>query len=406
MRALLVALLCLSVLSGCGSAETNALDLHPIATYAIEQEQDVALREETQKKLLTYCERKPEDVLPKERAKVAETTFYHPLYSELGKKTIKYWASGDTRYVTCLNSHEMVERTFEVEPIAEFEALEASRFEEAEVSLVPRFEEVEDAGPVIEHLGVNRFHEFIFRETMYRYMTPDFGALYVTFEVLRNGRTLDPVIEPRLFPFESGNNEGYMFMTRREDERLALQFGNAASLERVVLPKLFDGNYVAVDSKVDEADFSSDHRQLLKRIVLSDESIDGHLSNQPSLSLSKTYGTVLEVWGHVRRPAADRMSGPPASEETRLALYASSDKEVVLDGPRTEEVFRLLAEAEARQKPETTKQHGTLSIYEQLMEQNFTVWLSSGEGEVYIVDERSGETYGLPAETFLASVRH
>ncbi|WP_214826069.1 hypothetical protein [Exiguobacterium algae] len=398
MRPYWMSLVCCSLLAGCGSYETNALNLRPLATYAIEQEPDISLDLETQQKLLTYCEQEPTDILPTRRAEVARAVFYHPLYQDLGKKTIKYWASGADRYVTCLNSNEIVERTFKIDPVDEYETL-TERFTETEGTSELRFEKVTDVAEVARQFRINDAHETILPDSAYRYVTPDTGSFYVTYETIRGGRTLDPILEPGLLPFESGNNEGYVFLTKRADDRIALQIGNAGSLRRVLLPNLFMGEWIKIDAREEEVSLKSDHRQLLRRVVFSDRPVDIDIARESSVSLSKTYGTVLEIWGHVRRPVVNKMSRPPASGTTRLAYYSSDGKGMVLDGPKTEELFQSLKQVETAQKPSTAKRQGQLTIYEALTEQHFTVWLSADD-LIYLVDQRTKYSYVLPVEEY------
>lgn len=71
------------LLSGCGAETLNAIELRPLSSYRVEQDPEILLTKQTQEKLLTYCERRPTDVLPERRAKVAEVTFHHPRYEVL-----------------------------------------------------------------------------------------------------------------------------------------------------------------------------------------------------------------------------------------------------------------------------------------------------------------------------------
>ncbi|MFY7870386.1 MAG: hypothetical protein ACOVQN_12850, partial [Exiguobacterium sp.] len=279
------------LLSGCGAETLNAIELRPLSSYRVEQDPEIPLTKQTQEKLLTYCERRPTDVLPERRAKVAEVTFHHPLYEVLGSKTVKYFAAGDERYVTCANSNELMERTFAVEPIQAFEALEPERFQESKVVSTIEFERIDDLKSVTSTFNLNETHEEVISDSAFRYKTPDTGAIYVTFETIRNGRTLDPIIEPKLYPFQSGENEGYVFLTRRADDRLTLQIGEAPSLRQLVLPSMYEAPYMKVDPKEEELSLKGDHRELMKRIILSDQPIEEDVTEETSLSLSKTYGT-------------------------------------------------------------------------------------------------------------------
>ena len=386
------------LLSGCGAETLNAIELRPLSSYRVEQDPEILLTKQTQEKLLTYCERRPTDVLPERRAMVAEVTFHHPLYEVLGSKTVKYFAAGDERYVTCANSNELMERTFAVEPIQAFEALEPERFQESKVVSTIEFERIDDLKAVTSTFNLNETHEEVISDSAFRYKTPDTGAIYVTFETIRNGRTLDPIIEPKLYPFQSGENEGYVFLTRRADDRLTLQIGDAPSLRQLVLPNMYEAPYMKVDPKEEELSLKGDHRELMKRIILSDQPIEEDVTEETSLSLSKTYGTVLEIWGHVRRPVTNKMSTRPAEGETRLAVFESDQDTIWLDGPKTQELFDALSHIQPHEKPSRTVKIGDLHLYEELTEQSFDVWKT--ETELYLVDQHTSQSYELPANDY------
>ena len=386
------------LLSGCGTETLNAIELRPLSSYRVEQDPEMSLKEQTKIQLLTYCERRPTDVLPTRRAKVAEVTFRHPIYEVLGSKSVKYFATGDERYITCSNSNELMERTFAVEPIQEFEALDPERFQESKVVSTIEFERIDDLEQLANTFNLNDTHEEIMSDSAFHYTTPDTGAIYVTFETIRNGRTLDPVIEPKLFPFKSGDNQGYVFLTKRADNRVSLQLGNVPSLKKLVLPSMYEASYMKVDSKEEELSLKGNHRKLMKRIILSDQPIEGDVAEQTSLSLSKTYGTVLEIWGHVRRPITNKISPRPADGETRLAIFESNQDTIWLDGPKTQELFDALSDIQMEEKPSTAVRSGDLYLYEELTEQSFEVWKT--ETRLYLVDQHTSKSYGLPINDY------
>ena len=390
------------LLSGCGAETLNAIELRPLSSYRVEQDPEIPLMKQTQEKLLTYCERRPTDVLPERRAKVAEVTFHHPLYEVLGSKTVKYFAAGDERYVTCANSNELMERTFAVEPIQAFEALEQERFQESKVVSTIEFERIDDLESITSTFTLNETHEEVMPDSAFRYTTPDTGAIYVTFETIRNGRTLDPIIEPKLFPFQSGENEGYVFLTRRADDRFTLQIGEASSLKQLILPNIYEAPYMKVDPK-EELSLKGNHRELMKRIILSDRPIEGDVAEETSLSLSKTYGTVLEIWGHVRRPVTNKMSTRPAEGETRLAVFESEQYTIWLDGPKTQELFDALSHIQPHEKTSTAVKIGDLHLYEELTEQSFDVWKT--ETELYLVDQHTSQSYELPGNDYFQVIQ-
>ncbi|WP_215143232.1 hypothetical protein [Exiguobacterium qingdaonense] len=386
------------LLSGCGAETLNAIELRPLSSYRVEQDPEVMLTEKTKQQLLTYCERRSVDILPERRAKVAEVTFHHPLYEVLGSKKVKYFSAGDERYITCVNSNQLLERTFAVKPIQEFEALDKNRFEEAEVVSTMEFERVDDLEQIADAFNLNDTHEEVMSDSAFRYTTPDTGAMYVTFETIRSGRTLDPIIEPKLFPFESGRNEGYVFLTKRADNRLALRIGGEPSLKQLVLPSMYEASYMRVDTKEEQLSLKGDHRELMKRIILSDRPIEGEVAEQTSLSLSKTYGTVLEIWGHVRRPVLNKMSARPSGIETRLAVFESDQGTTWLDGPKTQELFDALSHIQLREKPTAAVHAGELHLYEELTEQSFDVWTT--KTEMYVVDQKTSQPYVLPENDY------
>jgi hypothetical protein len=386
------------LLSGCGAETLNAIELRPLSSYRVEQEPEVALTEQTKGNMLTYCEKRPTDVLPKRRAKVAEVTFHHPLYEALGYKNVKYFAAGNERYLTCANSNQLMERTFAVEPIPEFEALDKERFVESEVVSTIEFDRVENMKEITSAFKVNDAHETVIPDSAFRYTTPDTGAIYVTFETIRDGRTLDPIVEPKLFPFQSGENEGYVFLTRRADDRIALQIGKGPSLRQLVLPSMYEAPYMKVDAKKEELSLEGNHRELMKRIILSEQLIEEDVSEQTSLALSKTYDTVLEIWGHVRRPVLSKMSSRPTDEDMQLAVFESSRDTVWLDGPKTQELFDELSHVKMREKPTNAVNMGKLHLYRELTKQSFDVWKE--ETELYLIDQMTSRSYELPANHY------
>lgn len=386
------------LLSGCGAETLNAIELRPLSSYRVEQDPEVALTEQTKEDMLTYCEQRTKDILPKRRAKVAEVTFYHPLYEALGYKNVKYFSAGKERYLTCATSNQLMERTFAIEPIPEFEALDKERFVETEVTPTIEFERVEDMKEITNTFKVNDTHEAVILDSAFRYTTPDTGAIYVTFETIRNGRTLDPIVEPRLFPFQSGKNEGYVFLTKRADDRISLQIGKTPSLRQIVLPNMYKAPYIKVDAKEEELSLDGNHRELMERIILSEQPIEEEVSEQTSLALSKTYGTVLEIWGHVHRPVLNKMSSRPAGEEMQLAVFESDRDTVWLDGPKTQELFNELSHIPMREKPTNAVNVGRLTLYEELTEQSFDVWKT--ETEHYLIDQMTSRSYELPANDY------
>lgn len=396
MRLSWTALIVLCCLSGCGSKEgMNALALRPLEAYTTNQGEQVQVLPETEKRLLAYCRQQTTERLPSRRGEVAEVTFWHPLYKELGSQTIKYWASGDERYLSCANSHEQIERTFQIDPVNEFEALVSSELVETDVGEAVAFYPEPDVEEIAKLFRVNEAHETIISGSLFRYQTPDSGSLYVTYEVMRNGRTLDRTIEPDLFVFESGKNEGYAFLTKLADGRVALQMGTESSWERTVLPSAFAGKYVQADAVTEASTLDPSKRQLLKRVVLSEQPI-GDISDTTSLTLSKQYEAVIEVWGSVRRPVTTRlMSSSARSVKTKLATYETNGKTLHLDGPNTQELFKLLMNVTGGAKSETAVQHGTLSLYEHLREQHFEVWVEPGDQLVHLIDLTTKQTYAI-----------
>lgn len=152
-----------------------------------------------------------------------------------------------------------------------------------------------------------------------------------------------------------------------------------------------------VDPK-EELSLKGDHRELMKRIILSDQPIEEDVAEETSLSLSKTYGTVLEIWGHVRRPVTNKMSTRPAEGETRLAVFESDQDTIWLDGPKTQELFDALSHIQPHEKPSGTVKIGDLHLYEELTEQSFDVWKT--ETELYLVDQHTSQSYELPANDY------
>ena len=385
------------VLSGCGFNQTNALDLQPIASYKIEENPRLDLSSDQQEALLAFCERTPTDVLPAKRAQVATVTFRHPIYDVLGEQTIHYWSSGETRYLSCATTNVSFDRTFKIEPIPVFERLVSSIEEETEVIPTIRFDSIQDVETIARQFHVNEAYETIVEGTTFAYQTPDDGSLYVTYETFRDGRTLDPVLEPGLFEFESGKNEGFSFVTKRTDGVISLQIGNPTSLERVTLPSLFVGNYMKVDAKEQSLQLEGDYRQLIKRVVVSDRPITDDIDSVSSLALSERYGTVLEVWGHVRK-STPKLTGPKAATTIRLATFETEGQTTMLDGPATGELFDWLAEAAAVKRPQGGDAIGRFTIYEKLTSQTFDVIRK--DDVTYLIDSRSKRAYSLSREAF------
>ncbi|TCI57575.1 hypothetical protein EVJ24_02040 [Exiguobacterium sp. SH1S21] len=396
MRLSWTALLALCCLSGCGSKEEmNALALRPLEAYVTNQDEQEHILPGTEKRLLAYCRQQTTERLPSRRGEVTEVTFRHPLYAELGSQTIKYWVSGDDRYLSCANSHEQIERTFRVDPVDEFESLISSELVETDVGEAVSFYPEPDVAKIVNLFRINQVHETIVPGSTFRYQTPDSGSLYVTYEVMQNGRTLDRTIEPGLFVFKSGKNDGYAFLTKLADDRVALQMGTESSWERTVLPSAFTGKYVYTDSTTDVFTLDHSKRQLLKRVVLAEQPI-GDVSDATSLTLSKQYDAVIEVWGSVRRPMTTKlMSSSARSVKTKLATYETKGKTSHLDGPNTQALFELLTHVAGGDKSEAAVQHGTLSLYEHLQEQHFEVWVEPGDQRVYLIDLTTKQTYAI-----------
>lgn len=394
MRLKWTALLAIWCLSGCTSkAEINALALRPLDTYAIDQSEQVHFLPESEKKLLAYCRQQATEELPSRRAEVAEVTFRHPLYEEIGSQTIKYWVSGDERYLSCANSHEQNERTFRIEPVNEFESLVSSELVETDVAETVTFSRESDVEKIVNLFQVNRAHETIVPESAFRYNSPDSGSLHVTYEVMRKGRTLDSTIEPDLFVFESGRNEGYAFFTQLADGRVSFQMGTESSRGRTILPSAFTEEYVQTDSRSDAFTLNHSKRQLITRIVLSERPV-GDIKDITSLTLSKRYETVIEVWGNVRRPVTTKQgSSSDSVVKTKLATYETDGKTSHLDGPNTHALFKLLSHLTVGKKSETAVQHGTLSLYEHLQEQHFEVWVEPENQRVCLVDTKTKQSY-------------
>lgn len=378
----------------------DALALNPLHTYAIDEGEQVQFLPGTEQRLLAYCRRQATETLPSRRAEVAAVTFRHPLYEELGSQTIKYWVSGDDRYLSCSNSHEQIERTFQIEPVNEFEATVSSDLVETDAGETVTFYRETDVETIVDSFRVNQDHEKIVPESIFRYKTPDSGSLYVTYVVMQNGRTLDRTIEPGLFVFESGKNEGYAFLTRLADGRVSLQMGTEASWERTVLPSSLTGTYVHVDANDETFTLLPPTQQLLKRVVISERPIED-VTSLTSLALSKQYGTVVEVWGSVRRPMTTRlMSSSTRAMKTKLATYETSGKTSHLDGPSTQDLFELLSKVTRGSKSETALRHGTLSLYEHLQEQQFEVWVEPGNQYVHLIDMKTKQTYAIDLVKF------
>ncbi|MCT4795825.1 hypothetical protein [Exiguobacterium alkaliphilum] len=230
---------------------------------------------------------------------------------------------------------------------------------------------------------------------MFRYETPDSGSLYVTYDVKRNGRTLDRTIESGLFVFKAERTSGYTFLTQLTDGRVTLQIGTEDAFERKVLPDIFVGEHVYLDTTEATVVLDGSRRQLLKRVIVSDEPI-GQVGDESSLTLSERYGTVIEVWGSVRLPLTTTlMSLSPASEKVRLATYEQDGTIVHLDGPNTRALFELLTEVVPSRVPTTATYRGTISLHERLSEQNLDVYVAGGD--VFVVDLHTGAEYGLDA---------
>lgn len=381
------------LLSGCGVNEINALNLRPLSTYAIQQDQNVPLTSALKSRLLNYCEQKPTGVLPIRRAEVATITFRHPFYNELGSKTIKYWRSGDARYVSCLNSNEQNARVFLTDEIVEFETAVTANLLEIDVGDTFSFIPEPNVENELQSFSVNEAHETIIPGSVFRYHTPDQGALHVTYEVFQDGVATGQLIEPKLFVFESGKNEGFAFLTQLADQRIALQIGREDAWERTVFSSLFTGEHVAIDSL--EVVFPSDSnaRRLLKRVVLSSAPI-GEITEQASTELSERYGTVIEVWGTVKRPGAGELTITSEQKESmRLATYETETKIAHLGGPSTSDLFELLSHAKPSSKELTGERCGTIAVYEQLTEQRFDVWMEEGEDTLQLMDIETKQVY-------------
>lgn len=389
----IIPFLCL-VLSGCGANSMSAIEMRPLAATALKQTSGMELPLEIKKYILTYCEKQPTDILPAQRAKVSEATYVHPVYEVLGSKTVSYWASGETRYVSCANSYEQFERTFAVEPIEALEPL-AADVKETEAKRMMTFEPAFDTSFINERFHIDAEHERVLAGSMFRYETPDSGSLYVTYDVKRNGRTLDRTIESGLFVFKAERMSGYTFLTQLTDGRVTLQIGTEDAFERKVLPDIFVGEHVYLDTTEATVVLDGSRRQLLKRVIVSDEPI-GQVGDESSLTLSERYGTVIEVWGSVRLPLTTTlMSLSPASEKVRLATYEQDGTIVHLDGPNTRALFELLTEVVPSRVPTTATYRGTISLHERLSEQNLDVYVAGGD--VFVVDLHTGDEYGLDA---------
>ncbi|MFN4214157.1 hypothetical protein [Exiguobacterium sp.] len=397
MRPYCTTLLALGILSGCGAKDMNALEMRPLAASSLEQISGIELPLEIKQHILTYCEKQPTDVLPARRAKLTEATFVHPVYEELGGKTVSYWASGDSRYVSCANSDEQFVRTFEVEPLAVLESARVGAAE-TEARRAMTFESESDVSYINELFHIDPIHESVIPGSMFRYETPESGSLYVTYEVKRNGRTMDRMIEPGLFVFNGERTSGHSFLTRLADGRVSLQIGTDVQLERKVLPDIFSGEYVQLDSSEEMIVLDGSKRQLMKRVIVSDDPITD-VGDESSLTLSERYGTVIEVWGNVRLPLTTTLMMPsPAGDQIRLATYERDGVTGHLDGPNTQALFALLADVEAGKRPREAIYHGTITLYERLSEQTLDVYVTPDNTDVWIVDLDSGREHVLDAE--------
>lgn len=394
MRKMIVLMSLVTVLlSGCGASEINALHLRPLSTYAIQQDQDIPLTSTLKTRLLEYCERQPTDVLPTRRAELATITFRHPFYNELGSKTVKYWRSGAERYVSCLNSDEQNERVFQTGVIESFESATGSQLKEVDVGNTLSFIPESDITTVARVFAVNETHETIIPGSVFRYHTPDRGALHVAYDVYQNGAHVEQLIEPGLFVFESGKNEGMAFLTQLADRRITLQMGTQQAWDRTVLPASLTGEYVQIDSKEAIFNLDDEGHRLLKRIVLADEPIVD-VSEQDSAVLSNRYGTVIEVWGTVQRPGANELTITSEQKETmRLATYETDTKTSHLGGPNTRELFELLSRVKTTRGAPAGERRGTLALYEQLTEQRFEVWVEEGKDVLQLMDVETKRVY-------------
>lgn len=395
MRLLWTALLALCVLSGCSSKEINALELRPLTTYTIDQDDIIQLSKKTKEQILTYCERQPTEILPPHRAEVTKIIFRHPIYRELGSKTIKYWVSGDERFISCANSDEQIERTFSSEPIEEFEAIIPDDLIETDVESAVTFYPGPDAEEITATYRINEEHETVIPNSIYRYKTPESGSLYVTFEVIQNGRKLDRTIEPGVFLFESSKNEGFAFLTKLADNRVSLQMGPKTSWDRIVLPSTVAGEYVYTDSSERGYTLKDYKRQLIKRIIVSDQPIN-NVEKTSSYALSKEYGIVIEMWGNVRRPlTSTMMSVPSRPSKTKLATYEFDGQLSHLDGPHTHDLFDLLSRVVKSELTDSAKPRGTVTLYEGFTEQQFEVWGDSTSGRLFVVDIHTNQTFEI-----------
>ncbi|MCT4778029.1 hypothetical protein NQG36_12185 [Exiguobacterium aquaticum] len=385
--------LAMMVVSGCGTSEINALNLRPLSTYAIQQDRDVPLTSALKTRLLAYCEQQPTDVLPTRRAELAAITFRHPFYDELGSKTVKYWRSGDDRYISCLNSNEQNERVFRTDALEAFESSATSAPREVDVGNTLSFVPEPDVATVARAFAVNETHETIIPGSVFRYHTPDRGALHVNYLVYQDGTEAGQLIEPGLFVFESGKNEGVAFLTQLADQRITLQMGTKQAWDRTVLPASLAGEYVQIDSKEAIFNLDAEGQRLLKRIVLADKPIED-VTEKDSAVLSSRYGTVIEVWGTVQRPGAGELTITSEQKEVmRLATYETETKTAHLGGPNTRELFELLSRVKTTSAAPTGERRGTLALYEQLTEQRFDVWIEEGKESLQLMDVETKRVY-------------
>lgn len=395
MRRTIVFILVASfIVSGCETAETSALDLRPLSKYAIQQDKKIPLSTTLKQRLLRYCEQTPTSLLPSRRAEVATIIFRHPFYDELGSKTIKYWQSGEERYVSCLNSDEQNERVFLVEKLDAFEAASDVTPIEVKVEDAISFTPEPDVEGVKRTFSINEAHETIVEGSVFRYQTPDRGALYITYQVFQHGEAKGQMIDPRLLIFESGKNEGVTFLTQLADDRVMLQMGTTEELARAVLPSPFSGEYVVVDSRETVFHAGEGERQLLKRIVLADQPIQDFVELESDELSARYDGTVIEVWGAVKNPGVDELTiASERTETTRLVMYETESKTVHLDGPSTRQLFDLLAHVKRKNGAPTGEYQGMLTLYEQLTEQRFEVWSTRTHRQLQLHDVETRRVY-------------
>lgn len=184
-----------------------------------------------------------------------------------------------------------------------------------------------------------------------------------------------------------------MFLTQLTDHRITLQMGRQEAWDRTVLPAVFTGDYVAIDSTEAVFNLNAKGRRLLKRIVIADKPIED-VSEKDSAVLSTHYGTVIEVWGTVQRPPVGEWTIISEQKEAmRLATYETEAKIVHLGGPTTRDLFELLSHVKTATGEPVGEQCGTLALYEQLTEQRFEVWKEKGKDTLQLMDVQTKQVY-------------